>query len=67
MPCWPRQYPDTARLVERVRTGLIVDLGPVPRNPGDSHYVAVPHALVRKPLGPGALPEAEAAGVDVRV
>ena len=48
-------------------TGLIVGLGPVPRNPSDSHYVAVPHALVRKLLGPGALPEAEAAGVEVSV
>ena len=67
MPCRPRQHPDTARLVERVRTELIVGLGPMPRNPGDSHYVAVPHALVRKPLGPGALPEAGAAGVEVHV
>ena len=48
-------------------TGLIVGLGPVPRNPGDSHYVAAPHSLVRKPLGPGVLPEAEAAGDEVRV
>ena len=67
MLCRPRQRPDTARLVGQVGTGLIVGLGPVPRNPGDSHYVAVPHALARKPLGPGALPEAEAAEVEVHV
>ena len=67
MPCRPRQHPDTARLVGQVGTGLIVGLGLVPRNPGDSHYVAAPHSLVRKPLGPGALPEAGAAGVEVHV
>ena len=67
MPCRPRQHPDTVRLVEWVRTELIVGSGLMPRNPGDSHYVAAPHSLVRKPLGPGALPEAEAAGVEVRV
>ena len=67
MPCRPRQYPDTARLVERVRTELIVGFGPMPRNPGDSHYAAVLHSPTRKPLGPGALPEAGAAGVEVHV
>ena len=67
MPCRPRQRPDTARLVERVRTELIVGLGPLPRNPGDSHYAAVPQSPTRKPLGPGALPEAGAAGVEVHV
>lgn len=51
------------RLVERVRTELIVGLGPMPRNPGDSHYAAVPHSPTRKPLGP----EAGAAGVEIHV
>ena len=48
----------------QVGTGLIVGLGPVPRNSDDSYSAAVLHASVRKPLGPGPFPEA--AGVAQR-
>lgn len=44
--------------MRQAETGLLVGLGPVPRNSDDSYSAAVSHASVRKQPWPGAFPDA---------